>query len=202
MVEIKFYILVAIIMWMGIWKRHKYFVINAWLIVSWLNLFLIHNHTIEILLDTKYAGHFALGILVFLLYKNERNKWMISAGMLSIWLVFENMIGYTNWIRSIYELPYTDLEILFFMLLIIGLLIVSVGTYGDSRMASVITALGAWSYPIYLIHADLGYFIRTQYYMRIINYTGPILNEYAIMLTAVLCSLIVAFGILKISEKL
>ncbi|MCX4321657.1 MAG: acyltransferase [Lachnospiraceae bacterium] len=103
MVEMKFYILVAIVMKLGIWCRHKYHILFGWICLSLLNTFGMKWQWLEILFNTKYAGHFTIGIIIYLLYKGQRNRSMIPIAGGGSWLVYRNCISYTEWIRGIYE---------------------------------------------------------------------------------------------------
>jgi len=103
MVEMKFYILTAVIMKLGIWKKYKYYILFTWVSLSLLNTFSVQWSWLEILFNTKYAGHFAIGIIFYLLYKKQRNTFMLPIFGESLWLVYRNCMSYTQWIHGIYE---------------------------------------------------------------------------------------------------
>lgn len=204
MVEVKFYICVAIIMKLNIWEKHKYHILTIWLGVSLLNMFTLQHPLIETLFNTKYSGHFTLGILIYQLYYcNSKNKWMLPIGTLSIWLIYRNMLSYTVWIRTLYSsLPYSDIDIFIGLLVIISFFIFSINTHACGKLPpKFIHTLGAWSFTLYLIHADFGFFLRTQYYTRIIQLIGPILNEHIIMAIETIASLLVSYIFYKIVSE-
>lgn len=198
MVEVKFYVLVAIVMKTHLWNKYKLVILNTWIIFALINFYWLNNNILQMILVTKYSGHFVIGIILYLYVRGEKNRFFIPTAVLASWLVFVNMIGYTGWIRGLYDkLPYSDIEIFIFMVLIIALLYVSVLSNGTGKITKVASTLGAWSFPLFLVHADFGFFIRTQYY-RLASVTGPFLNEYMIMGIAVGASLILSFIILKV----
>lgn len=202
MVEVKFYILIAIVMKieksMGERARgYRYQLLIGWLIVSLLNSYWWNNDLLAIILNTKYAGHFSFGILCYLMYRGENTKQQLCIAILSIWLIFLNFINYTNWIRGIYTgVTYNDVEIFLAVLTLVVCFWLSV--YVDSisiKIQRLIICLSTLSYPFFLIHADLGYFIRTQYYLNINNIPLEVIrliNEKIIMVIAILTSFAMA----------
>jgi len=73
-------------------------------------------------------------------------------------------------------------------------------TANNNIVNHVVPLLGAWSYTVYLIHADFGYFIRTQYYNRLLVWMprlAGVVNEHIIMAVAVFSSLFLAYVILR-----
>ena len=206
MIEIKFYILVAVIKKIGIWRQHKYHLLFLWVSLSLINRFDFQWDWFELWFISEYSGHFATGILLYLFYKGERDKWMLPVTAGSIWLVYRNCVGYMEWIRGIYDqLPYSEADILFAVMIMISFLYFAVYVTVQKQELSRKTAfLGAWSYTVYLVHADFGYFIRTQYYQRLIvwmPWLSEIVNEHIIMSAAVVLSLALSYMVFVISEK-
>ncbi len=206
MIEIKFYILVAVIKKIGIWRQHKYHLLFLWVSLSLINRFDFQWDWFELWFISEYSGHFATGIILYLFYKGERDKWMLPVTAGSIWLVYRNCVGYMEWIRGIYDqLPYSEADILFAVMIMISFLYFAVYVTVQKQELSRKTAfLGAWSYTVYLVHADFGYFIRTQYYQRLIvwmPWLSEIVNEHIIMSAAVVLSLALSYMVFVISEK-
>lgn len=201
MIEIKFYILVAIVLRLKIWEKHKYKILLIWLSFSLLNTFIIHNKYIEMLFITKYSGHFVFGMMLYYAYKNIKNIKVLLIGILSIIPIYINMLSYTNWIREIYKgLTYSNIDIFIGLIIIIALLYFFINYYKNILPIKLVTTLGGLSFIFYLLHADFGYFLRTQYYIRFAKYIT--LNEHIIMLIEIICSLILSYIVLIIVNKI
>ncbi len=204
LVEVKFYMLVALIMKIGIWKNYKYQILLFWLLIAIINQFASNNTIANTLLDLRFAGHFSLGILAYLyLIKKNKSPWMIPVLAMSVWLVFHNMIGYTTWIRGLTEIKYSDIDIFFGMSVIFSVLFLAIHMKKIIVPNQAAIYAGALSFTLYLTHADFGYFIRTQYYRRLVVYFPwllGIVNEHIIMMTEIACSFIVAAIFLKIAS--
>ncbi len=209
MVEMKFYILAAIIMKLGIWAKYKYHILFSWTCLGILNAFGMKWTWLDTVLNTKYAGHFTLGIIICLLYKGQKNRIMLPILGESIWLIYRNCISYTEWIRGIYEgggANCSDIDILFVTITIALILYFAAGVTSESKTVNrMVPCLGAWSYTIYLLHADFGYFIRTQYYNRLIVWApklADVVNEHIIMAVAVMASLVLSYAVLQAADRI
>lgn len=121
MVEIKFYILVTLFLNTEALNKHINILMFIWLGISFLNTYWLKNTYLEILLNTKYAGHFCLGMICYLAYTGKRQNGMVLNIAISVWLIYLNIIGYTGWIRSIYDLGYSDIEIFLGLILLLSL---------------------------------------------------------------------------------
>lgn len=204
-VEVRFYILVAIIMKTKMWHSKKYELLIYWLVISLLNNYFVQNEFVYALLLTKYSGHFCFGILCYLLYKKQYDKKMTIIGIISIWLIYLNCIGYTSWIRGIWpDLPYSDVEILFAVLSMVILFYMAVFIGKENIVVRVISAFAPISYAFYLIHADWGYFIRTQYYYRVLpthTFLLNYVNEYTLMAVGISTSIVISYLVYKLIKR-
>ena len=203
MVEVKFYILTALIIKTKLWEKYKYLLLIMWCLLSLVNSFALNNSIINMIFILKYTGHFVFGIVLYMFNKGERNKWMILLSVVSIWLIYRNMISYTDWIRELFPgLIYTNFDILFGLLIIISIIYITSNVYKTILPKTTIVRLGAWSFTLYLTHADFGYFIRTQYYFRLIRIIPFKINEHIVMIVIIIASLIVSYVLLLLSEKI
>lgn len=196
MVEVKFYIMVAIIIKLNIWDKHKYKLIAAGLIISIVNTFYLNNNLIRIIFNTQYFGHFCIGILLYLFNKNERNRFMLPAFVASLMLVFRSMTGFYQWVKSLYDISYTEFDVLLFALLMITIMYFVSNYRKVFESDKLVSILGATSYTLYLIHADFGFFLRVQYFNKFlvvfpaaVNY----INEYILM--GIIAIIAIAFSI-------
>ena len=200
MIEIKFYILVAIILKLKLWDKHKYKILLAWLVLSFLNIYIFKNNYIDILFLTKYSGHFIFGIILYLIYKDKKelkNIKLIGLSLLSLFLIYKNMISYTTWIRGIYKgyVP-SNLIIFIYMIVIIGIMYYIINYYKDILPQKFVSTLGGMSFIIYLIHADFGFFLKTQYFIRLSNYIQ--ISEPIIMIFSMIISITLSYIILQL----
>ncbi|WP_314873615.1 acyltransferase family protein [Stomatobaculum longum] len=154
MVECKFYLLVIVIMKLGLWKEHKYGVMYTWVIAS----FLIKQPFITNLMILKYAGHFVMGILFYLLYYKEGDARMIPLAVLSGLGIYRNMTGFQGWIVGSFNVAnYSELKMFFAMVFILAVIFAAPYYKGwGAKTEKAFALLGRLSFAFYLIHADFG----------------------------------------------
>lgn len=204
-IEIKFYILVTIIKYLKIWDKYKYIILLLWVVIGFLNINYLHINLLDTVLLAKYSGHFSLGIIMYILYKDNKNinHLIFPTIVLSSWLIYTNMIGFTNWIRSLYPaLPFSDIEIFFAFLFIIGCFIAAINTHKSFISNKIAEILGAISFNLYLIHADFGYFIKTQYYLRFENILPFKINDSLLSIMMIILSFALSFLTYYIIDKI
>lgn len=198
MIEVKFYILVSIVIKLNIWKKYKFPILFIWLLIGIVNTFYLKNRFIEILFISKYAGHFCAGILCYISRKKEGSNFMFIGFILSILLIWNNCKSYFSWIKGIYNMNLSDVHILFIALSLIAIVYWTSGVKEMLISNRLVNILGATSYTLYLVHADLGYFIRIKAYEWIIPrlYSlGGFIDENIIVGSAVVISISLAVAI-------
>ena len=199
MVEVKFYLLVALVIKLNIWKKYKHQLLIAWLTVSVVNTFSWNHEWLRLFLNTQYAGHFSLGILLYSVFVlKEKSKCLWIEIPMALMLIYHNIIGYTSWIRGIYSvLPYNDTEIFLGMLVLIGFMVLCINLDKPQwKPYRFIAAFSQMSYTYYLIHADFGFNIRTQIYQRVLTAwpaLTPYFSETTIMVIVVILPLLFAY---------
>lgn len=208
MVEMKFYILIVLIAWTKVWRKNYHYIVVPWLLVSIVNTFLLHNKLLEIVLLTKYAGHFVTGMAIYSINHNSYSKLSIAEVLLSSILIWNNCMSFATWILSVYNGNMTGIRI-FIPVLVVVMVSVFYSLTKIKKISSggrLVTYMSACSYVFYLIHADLGYFCRTQWYVRVL----PFLLEANILKNGFLTSepllmlgiIIIVFIISAIFNKL
>lgn len=198
-IEVTFYILVALLMSLNLWDKKRLLVCAIWLIISYLNSFIFKNALLSTLLITQYAGHFILGIMLFELRTSSIKPIHMLIMLLSSVLVYNNMVKHQLWIDS-FNVHFDHASILFtcFFLIVlvwIGSNISSLGVYYP-----LVRFLGAMTYPLYLIHADLGFWSHAIFerkwwgkYAFFKEYVG----YYTMTIIAILLVFLIAYVLIK-----
>lgn len=198
-IEVTFYILVAILMSLKLWDKKRILICFFWLAISYLNCFILKSTIMSSLLITQYAGHFILGIMLFELRSSSIKPVHILIMLLSSVLVFNNMLKQQLWIDG-FGVHFDHASILFtcFFLIVlvwIGSNISSLGAYYP-----VVKFLGAMTYPLYLIHADLGFWSHAIFERK---WWGkyPLSKEYIGYYSMALISVFLVFSIAYVLVK-
>ncbi|KNH31633.1 acyltransferase [Pantoea agglomerans] len=198
-IEVTFYILVAILMSLKLWDKKRILICGFWLASSYLNCFILKNTIMSSLLITQYAGHFILGIMLFELRTSSIKPVHILIMLLSSVLVYNNMLKHQLWIDG-FKVYFDHASILFtcFFLIVlvwIGSNISSLGVYYPA-----VKFLGAMTYPLYLIHADLGFWSHAIFERKWWS-KYPLSQEYIGYYSMALISVVLVFSIAYILVK-
>lgn len=156
-VELRFYIIVGLILWAG-WIRYIEIFLWAWIFVCYAN-FHLKLRVVDYILFTEFAPWFACGCFYYLC-KSSGFGWR---GIFGIFL--SNAVGLLYAVQDLHrrELHYGPLStsVLFSLVVLFNLMFLLIGRTREPEKGTVkkkiSDALGGASYPLYLLHAYIGY---------------------------------------------
>jgi peptidoglycan/LPS O-acetylase OafA/YrhL len=154
--EIIFYVWVFLLIATGMFERQWRLIVAVWLALSAANEALLHSGAVQKLLITQYSGYFAFGLVLFRL----RQSFSVSGCCM--------LVAATCWATAAPFL--TEAEFLATYgfhrnmagLLLMGplaVICVAVAALGPSLpiRSRVAITLGGLTYPLYLLHQNIGY---------------------------------------------
>lgn len=172
-IEVTFYILVFFMMVFGLWKNFKKQICLIWLVFSFVNQFILHSTILNYMLLTQYAGHFIVGIIIYYIRENKCVQLDIVLILFSIILIYNRMVIFNN-IDSFHYINYqgSDVYLLFSALSIVSLVWYASNVNEIGKYYKQVKFLGAITYPLYLIHADIGFWSHAIF-ERLLWYKYP-----------------------------
>lgn len=190
-IELRFYFLISLLL--ALKKIHyAQTALIAWLVVSFA-LEIKPIGTLRAIFITEYAAFFIAGATCFLIWAESLS---ISKGLmlLSAWALSEyEMLSSLPALEQHYQTTFNPLTIIgivssFFLILF---LIAQrwTGLFAHKRWL----VLGALTYPLYLIHQNIGYMLFNQLYSNI--------NPHLLFWGTLGLMLILAYGIYAVFEK-
>jgi peptidoglycan/LPS O-acetylase OafA/YrhL len=157
-VEIKFYVLIAIILFAGkiSWTQH---ILIAWLAASIYLEFIYRNGHLYYWLNVNYAAYFIAGAACFLIY-TKGLSWSRVVIIAIAWGLAVAQLGSDIMYREKhFKTPVNDLLIagiitaFFLIMLLISMR--KTGIMGRIRWSGI----GMLTYPLYLLHQNVGFMI-------------------------------------------
>ena len=161
-IEIIFYGWVSVLLALGLFKRRQLAILGLWLGLALANELLLHNKLVQYGLITRYAGYFVLGILSYRCHAQGRKPSFIEValGILALGSSLLADQDHVAWMQanlgyeSAWSLPFATLKLLAMLILLNGAL----------RLPALLRPswcllLGGLTYPLYLLHMNLGYMI-------------------------------------------
>jgi len=169
LVEIKFYFLIVILLSFPFLKKHFNYFIIIWLAFSIINLIPnIINYKVFNLLNNylilEYSSYFIAGYFFYTIYKRKTNTHL---GFMFIFICFT--ISLTHAIERIsrlnkyYSSDFNVLTIASIIILFYGVFLLLSLRKLNFLNKSLFFTLGIITYPLYLIHQNIGYFLFKKF---------------------------------------
>ncbi|MFK5892032.1 MAG: acyltransferase [Pseudomonadota bacterium] len=193
-VEIRFYLLVFVLMLFRQMRFLKIYLL-IWVIISILYHFIKLPNLINFFFISNVAPFFIAGAVFYIIYKNQKT---LIFDYLILFLSFMSAIMYLNQkflgMEEVFNLQFNSnvfLLILFSFYLIFYLLCKNILVIDKDK--STYKVLGEVTYPLYLIHATLGYiiFINLHAYF----------NKYILLISTIVFMIVISYLIHVIFER-
>jgi peptidoglycan/LPS O-acetylase OafA/YrhL len=156
-VEAIFYAWVALFIWLGLFQRRADVIIAIWLGISLLTEMTVDARWINKLLVADYSGFFATGILLYQLRKGRRDLalqcLLATAVMVAVYQAAHSL----DWLRGETGAPFDDAIVA--AICLASILVIMLATHIRELPVGtgVLVAAGGMTYPLYLLHQQLGY---------------------------------------------
>lgn len=189
--EVIFYGWVFILIALGVFYQYLKTLSAIWLFISLINLLLLDSLILECLFLTTHSGAFMIGICIWICMK-EKSFSIINAGLL-FFSVISTALGLQQF--GVFALPdgtVTPTPAFLKTLPIgigVGLLVyLSIFAKIASRYRSLVLVLGGTSYPLYLLHQEIGYAILGN-----LNFSIEIISILLVSATIIIVSALLYF---------
>ncbi len=155
--EIIFYGWMAALIATGLFPRHLPMIVAVWLAASEGNEIMIGSAALRRLLLTDQSGFFSAGLLLYTVYSSRRGAvvWILLA--VSMLASAEQAIRSGDWVRTHLAVPLHNPTIVLISLAIVLVVGASLLPKRVPMPAGVLLALGGLTYPLYLIHENIGF---------------------------------------------
>ncbi|RVB64796.1 acyltransferase, partial [Mesorhizobium sp. M7A.F.Ca.CA.002.04.1.1] len=177
----------------GLFQKRKLELILIWLAISALNEFFIGSGAARLLFITEFGPFFAAGVLVHHLHAHGRSlpamlllaaAFLISCGTLSVT---------QHWMLGHYGIAVSSANLVIANVVMHAALIGAVLLRGRIRASGLTLALGGLTYPLYLLHQDIGYLV--------INAATPLIGKWFAAFGCGALMLFVSWAIWRACER-
>lgn len=157
-IEVTFYIWVFAFIALGIWRKHLNAIMLVWLSIALLNKFVFQSNFLTKVLITDFAGHFCAGMVLYQLIRSQRAA-VTPLILLLSWVCFYSYnIGYFSYMEKAFGFAVDQRLVPFIGPVIVGIVYASaMVSVAPGMLTKIFSVLGLASYPLYLIHTDVGH---------------------------------------------
>ncbi|RUU96282.1 acyltransferase, partial [Mesorhizobium sp. M7A.T.Ca.TU.009.01.3.1] len=191
--ELVFYGWITLALFTGLFQKRKLELIFIWLAISALNEFFIGSGGARLLFLTEFGPFFAAGVLVHHIHSHDRSvpallllaaAFLISCGTLSVT---------QRWMLGHYGIAVSSANLVLANAVMHAALIGAVLLRHRVRASALTLALGGLTYPLYLLHQEIGYLA--------INAATPIVGKWIAALGCVVLMLFISWAIWRTCER-
>lgn len=155
--EIVFYGWIALLLMTGLFQRRRLPVIAAWLAISAANEFVLKSGALRMALLTEYAPFFAGGMLAQHMVTRGRSVEAVALALAAFLLACDTLTVTRDWMQVHYDVALSLAQLLGANIVIHALFIAAVLLRRRIAPTPFITLLGGLTYPLYLLHQNVGY---------------------------------------------
>lgn len=191
-IELKFYLLIGVFILVGITRRRVIAVTVLWPLLSQLAK-ATDADLLSSLLVSTYAPFFALGMVLFLLYRDGSSTVVWLAAAFNLILCLRYSIGHAESVsESVGQHVSPDVVAVLVVAMAVLLWACTAGPLsriGWKRLSLV----GALTYPLYLVHGQFGFFVIDTLHSSV--------PAYVVLVLAVALSLALAVALHYLVER-
>lgn len=155
--ELVFYGWVALALMTGVFQRLKLELVAGWLILSALNEYAFGSGALRLVFITEFAPLFAAGILLHHIQTRGRSAEAMVLLAASVVLSTSLMGVAQSWMHEHYGHSISTGRLAIANLVIHGLVIGAIALRNAVPASRAALALGGLTYPLYLLHQNIGY---------------------------------------------
>ena len=198
LVEIKFYLLIGVLIvfsQIDNIKRYLFF----WLLLSLINYYIELPRIVTFFLIPEYAPYFIGGAMFYIGYKDRfslNNVLMIMASYIVGNLYLGERVDFLSSLLATEINQSIVFSIVFILYLLFWTIIkiqIKMPIKKYNILAKILVIMGGMTYPLYLIHGNIGFIIFNIFYEDI--------NKYILLILVIGLMLLVSYFIYNVLEK-
>jgi peptidoglycan/LPS O-acetylase OafA/YrhL len=160
--EVIFYGWVFVFLALGIFEKSGERIVLCWLLISLVNELFLGSKPLQFLFLTEYSGFFAAGILIYRLRAGKSGFEAIPLLALSFAIAVQTSLAGVKVIAAEYNAEYSSMLTAAAVCALFGLFIAATSAAPTRLPIRLLSAAGAVTYPLYLLHQHIGYIAFTQ----------------------------------------
>jgi peptidoglycan/LPS O-acetylase OafA/YrhL len=184
-VEAVFYGWITVFIWFGLSIRRCDAILLLWIAISLLNELTVDIRFFGKTLMTDYSGFFASGILIYQMRCGKADARLRAILAVAVITGTYQAIHNLRWIRQETGADFDEFTVALIFLASVCIIFFATGIKRVSLNPTLLLALGGCTYPLYLLHQQLGYVA----FMRMNGSAHPFLMATAIVFAIALVSL-------------
>jgi peptidoglycan/LPS O-acetylase OafA/YrhL len=156
-VEAIFYGWVTVLIWLGLFQRRCDAVLLIWIAISLLNELTVDIRFFGKTLLTDYSGFFASGIVLYQIRAGKPDARLLGLFALSVMTGVYQVVHNLRWTRQETGGEFDELIVAGIFVSCVAVIFLATRIKHLPMNPKVLLAIGGCTYPLYLLHQQLGY---------------------------------------------
>ena len=195
--ELRFYVVVLALTWIGITRRRIEVLCWGWLAVTFLLELGVPpgaaGHALDILVQSQYSHYFIAGMALATMYRYGHSYPLSAAVVVASGNAVYRAVGFGHDVATRYGTPIHPAAVVGLVLAALAVLTLVALRVTQRWAYPWYALLGALTYPLYLVHARLGFIVFHR--------VGPAINRYLLLALTVAAVLGLAYLIHAAVER-
>ncbi|MGW3352154.1 acyltransferase family protein [Nonomuraea rubra] len=191
--EMRFYLLILALTWIGVTRSRVMGVLWGWLALTALVEAGLLPRAADLVVQSEFSHYFIAGMALFLA-RQGRMTWPLGLLLvLCLGNAVHRALGYAAAVGRRYSVTYDEITVAAAVIVIFA--VVAMIALGATRRLGRpwMVSAGALTYPLYLLHAHLGFILIEQ--------VGTAVNRYALLLALVAAMSAMAWLVHRFVER-
>lgn len=160
--EVIFYGWVMLLIASGAFARRLPAILVVWLALSLLNELFLHSMAVRRLFLTDESGFFSAGIALYIIFRGERSFAVLLLLAIATAIAAKDAMIDAEWQRAHFGIPFSDIVVTAVSIAAVAIVALSLMVQRLPLPSGLVLALGGLTYPLYLLHQQLGFIAFNQ----------------------------------------
>jgi peptidoglycan/LPS O-acetylase OafA/YrhL len=160
--EVIFYGWVFVFLALGLFEKSGERIVLCWLLISLVNELFLGLKPLRFLFLTEYSGFFAAGVLIYRLRAGKSGFASVPLLALSLAIAVQTSLAGVKVIAAEYDAEYSGMLTAASVCAMFALFIAATSAAPTRLPVRLLSAAGAVTYPLYLLHQHIGYIAFTR----------------------------------------
>lgn len=162
-IEVTFYAWVTVFIALGVFPRRLDMLVLAWLFLSIANELTADSAIFERAFLTDNAGYFATGLMLYEFHRGRRDAMWFCIFGLSVGIAVFHAIHSLGWLHAHSDVAFQPSIVATILLASIAAIFLATRLNVALLPSKITIAIGALTYPFYLLHQQLGYAVLSRF---------------------------------------
>ena len=192
--EMRFYMVIFVLTWIGITRARVVALLWGWLALTAAVQAGVLPGVADLLVQSEFSHYFIAGMALFLIHRFGPDWQLVLLMALCLGNAVYRALGYADAVGTRYAVDYDPVIIITAVVVAIFLVMTLVALRVTRPLAKpwMVTA-GALTYPLYLLHAHIGFIVLTR--------LGATVNKYVLLAGLIVMMCAAAYAVHRLVER-